>query len=83
MRLGIQFEPVEKGIRVTTVQEGSAAAQAGLQVGDILRELDGEAVGNTEELVAVLRKLQPGKDYPLTISRGNDQEKLTIVPQQR
>lgn len=83
VRLGIQFEPVEKGIRVTTVQEGSAAAQAGLQVGDILRELDGEAVGNTEELVAVLRKLQPGKDYPLTISRGNDQEKLTIVPQQR
>ena len=61
----------------------AAGPQAGLQVGDILRELDGEGVGNTEELVAVLRKLQPGKDYPLTISRGNDLEKLTIVPQQR
>ena len=83
VRLGIQFETIENGIRVTSVQEGSAAARSGLQEGDLLRQLDGSDVRNAEELVAVLRKLEPGKDYPLMVNRLDKEIRLRISPERR
>ena len=83
VRLGIQFEAIEEGIRVTSVQEGSAAAQSGLQNDDILRQLDGMNLGNGDDLIAVLRRLEPGKEYPLAVGRKGKDLKLRIVPQKR
>ncbi|MEE2622955.1 MAG: PDZ domain-containing protein, partial [Verrucomicrobiota bacterium] len=83
VRLGIQFEAIEEGIRVTSVQEGSAAAQSGLQNDDILRQLDGMNLGNGDDLIAVLRRLEPGKEYPLAVGRKGKDLKLRIVPEKR
>ena len=83
VRLGIQFEAVEEGLRVTRVQEGSAAAQSGLQNSDILRQLDGMDLANTNDLTAVLRRLEPGKEYPLAVGRRGKDLKLRIVPERR
>jgi len=83
VRLGIQFETIEEGLRVTSVQEGSAAARSGLKKDDILWQLDGTDVRNAEELVAVLRKLEPGKDYPLMVNRLDKEIRLRISPERR
>ncbi len=83
VRLGIQFEALEEGIRVTSVQAGSAAARSGLQNSDILRQLDGMDLANTNDLTAVLRRLEPGKEYPLAVGRRGKDLKLRIVPERR
>lgn len=83
VRLGIQFEAIEEGLRVTRVHEGSAAAQSGLQNNDILRQLDGMDLANTDDLTAVLRRIEPGKDYPLAVGRKGKNLKLRIVPERR
>ena len=36
-----------------------------------------------DELIAVLRKLEPGKDYPLTIIRMEKEITLRIAPEKR
>ena len=41
------------GLEVTAVVPGGPAAQAGLQVGDVITEIDGQAADNTEQLVLV------------------------------
>jgi S1-C subfamily serine protease len=46
---------VERRVRVTCVQIGSPAAQAGLRYGDVLQALDGAALPEAEELRAKLR----------------------------
>ncbi|MBB06729.1 MAG: hypothetical protein CMN03_00480 [Roseibacillus sp.] len=83
VRLGIQFEAIEEGIRVSRVQEESAAARSGLQENDLLRKLNGADVRNRDELIAVLRKLEPGKEYPLTIIRMEKEITLRIAPEKR
>ena len=40
----------ETGVVVTRVEPGSPAANAGIQTGDIIREVNRKAVKNVEEL---------------------------------
>ncbi len=58
------------GILVTEVTPGSPAAQAGLQVADVLLSLDGVDVESPEEFLAVLRTYTPGDKVKLRILRG-------------
>ncbi len=83
VRLGIQFEPVEGGLRVSQVQEGSPAAKSGLREKDILRQLDGSDLPDPNALLAVLRRLEPGKAYPLVITRLEKKVSLQISPERR
>lgn len=69
------------GFRVTSVYPGSAAAAAGLQVGDLLLAVDGEkltasAPEHYEELPALIRQYRIGTVVQLSVRRG--QEMLTV-----
>jgi serine protease Do len=64
-----------KGVLIDEVKENSAAAQAGLRAGDVILEIDGEAVGNQADLVRVLNRKTAG-DVTLTILR--DKQNLVI-----
>ena len=52
-QLGIE---ADKGVAITQVEEGSLAALAGLQTGDVITEADHQKVANTLQLNQVLAK---------------------------
>jgi S1-C subfamily serine protease len=52
--------PVSSGAAVVTVQSGSAAAAAGIQVGDVVTAIDGNAIQDQNGLHLALTKYHPG-----------------------
>lgn len=83
VRLGLVPEDAEAGVRVAQVSDDSPAARAGLQDGDVITMLDGKDVGDMEALFAVLGKLEPEKEYALTVKRGEESVELKITPDTR
>ncbi|MCR6648391.1 MAG: trypsin-like peptidase domain-containing protein [Cellulomonas sp.] len=59
------------GAVVKQVNEGSPAADAGLQVGDVVVGIDGDAVGGAESLTAFVRAHASGDKVTLTVVRDD------------
>ncbi len=64
-----QGDAARLGLVVTRVLEGGPAEQADLQVGDVILELAGQAVGSAEELTALEAGLVPSAKATLKVSR--------------
>ncbi len=79
--------PEESGLLVARVVEGSAAAAAGVQVGDILTAAGGEAVASSRELVRAVGRREPGAVLELEVWRDGAQLALSATlgerPRQR
>lgn len=72
-----QGQPGEQGaVQVDRVIEGGAAAAAGLQVGDIVRSIDGQPVHSTLQTIRLLRGREAGEVVSLTL--GRDGQELTV-----
>ncbi len=56
------------GISVQYVEEGSAAAKAGIQQFDIITKFDGQKVGSVEELQSLLQYYEAGETVKVTIA---------------
>ncbi len=62
-----------RGILVVEVTSGSPAAEAGLQVGDVVLSVDGEGVASLGDLVEVLKSRKIGDEVDLEVERhGKD-----------
>ena len=63
------------GARITTlgsgILAGGPAAKAGLRAGDIIIELDGKAIANSDELVVAIRSHNVGDRVTVKYQRGN------------
>jgi serine protease Do len=62
---------------VTQVEPDSPGAKAGLQIGDVITEIDGHKVNDAGELQVVIGQKQPGTKVDLTVLRNG---KSTTVP---
>jgi hypothetical protein len=71
-RLGIRFERGEKGATILEVESGSVAEAAGIRKGDVIVQIAGAAVGDTQAIVRVVRSLGPGLWLPLQVRRGDE-----------
>ena len=58
-----------QGAAVKQVVEGGPAAQAGLQVNDIITEVDGKEIKGSSELVSIIGKSSVGQTLTLTVYR--------------
>jgi uncharacterized iron-regulated protein len=69
--LGVKMEPapIGRGLAVKTVAPGSNAERAGLQAGDLLIALDGEALMDAFDLIYALKQKQPGSNGLLRMER--------------
>ena len=67
-----------KGVLVTEVRESSAAARAGLKAGDVITEIDGQKVGNINELMSALAKKSEGT-MAVKILRKGDEKTVTVT----
>jgi serine protease Do len=63
---GIDFD---EGVIIAQVYEGSPAAQAELKQGDVIVEVDGKKIKNTEELIEIISKSKIGEIKKLLIWR--------------
>ena len=67
------------GAKVEDVTQGSAAAQAGLQKGDLITAIDGTPVVGSESLVAQVRSYEVGKEVTLKVLRGSETLELKVT----
>jgi putative serine protease PepD len=77
--LGVNARSVTDGTRdgalVLNVEPGSAAAEAGIREQDVVIEVQGKAVGSSEELVVAVDAYNPGETVTVQIVRnGRSQE---------
>lgn len=61
-----------KGVLVTEVRDNSAAAKAGLKAGDVITEVDGQKVGDINDLMTSLSKKDEGTVVVKIIRKGED-----------
>lgn len=70
------------GAEIVEVTEGGAAAEAGLQAGDVVVSVDGEQVSTPDELIAQIRIRQPGEEVTLGVvpdSGSGSEEEVTVT----
>jgi S1-C subfamily serine protease len=85
--------PVNTGVIVATVRQGSGAAGAGLKAatnevtvegeswpagGDVIVKVDGEPVPSVERLVDLIASKQPGDEIDVEVVRGSSHHTLTV-----
>ena len=72
--------PVESGVRVLNVQEGSPAARAGVETGDVIVAFADRPVGDIDDLQSELTERVAGVPRTLTVLRGVERQVLEVVP---
>jgi hypothetical protein len=68
-----------KCVVITRVLAGSTAEQAGLQVGDIIEEMDGVAVTSGMRFDVAVTRSRPGSQIRLTYMRGTLKSEVTVT----
>ena len=64
---------------IKNVVDGSPAEQAGLQDGDVVKEINGKAVNSWDELVRIVQQ-NPGQALSFEIDRNGQAQELTVTP---
>jgi putative serine protease PepD len=67
------------GAGVESVNHGSAAAQAGLQRGDVITRVDNQVISGSESLVATVRGHRPGDRVTLTVVRHGKTRAIDVT----
>lgn len=71
-----------RGVDVTTVHEGSPAAEAGLRPGDTLVSLDGRWTCSVSDVYAAAAKVAPGQKVEVVARRAGEDMTLRITPRE-
>ncbi|WP_222192457.1 trypsin-like peptidase domain-containing protein [Modestobacter italicus] len=70
---------VGSGAELVSVQDGSAAADAGLRAGDVVTAVGDRPITTSTELTAAIRSAQPGDTVTLTVRRGQDTSEVDVT----
>ena len=70
---------VDDGVLVTSVDEESAAADAGLQAGDVITSVDGRSVDDINNLRRRLSVVDPGEEVSIGVTRAGRELDLTAT----
>jgi S1-C subfamily serine protease len=70
---------VGTGAQIDSVEAGSAAADAGLQPGDVITAVGDRPVTSSTELTAAVRSEAPGEKVTLTVRRGSGTQTVEVT----
>ncbi|WP_267120851.1 Do family serine endopeptidase, partial [Xanthomonas sacchari] len=70
--------PDTRGALVNQLVQGSPAAKAGLEVGDVIRTVNGTEIGASSDLPPMIGAMQPGAKVRLGILRDGKPRELTV-----
>jgi putative serine protease PepD len=76
--LGVRLSDADNGAALAEVTDGSPAADAGLEPGDVVVEVEGEAIDSGDELRRAVAEREPGDELELTV-RGSDGETRDVT----
>ena len=88
-RLGVTIQEVNQGLAnsfgmkkaggalVSSVEDGSPAAKAGLKPGDVVLKLDGTEIGSSIELASRVAMMKPGASVELEVWRDGKSREIT------
>jgi serine protease Do len=62
-----RFPPRTEGLVVRNVHQDGPAARAGIEMWDVIRQIDGQKVSRVEELLTAVRAKQPGDEVVLEL----------------
>ncbi len=62
-------EGSESGAGIGSVEEGSAAEQMGMQVGDVVKSINGKVVADFNSLRGSIREMKPGDEATIVVLR--------------
>ena len=68
-----------EGALVSSVEKGGAAERAGLESGDVIRRIDGQAVVSSADLPAAIALSTPGDKVKLEVWRKGETRELTAT----
>ncbi len=68
-----------QGVVVAEVTKGSPAAEAGVEVQDVIVKLNNRAVTNRQQLIAIAERMSIGASYPLVILRDGEELELSVT----
>ena len=71
--------PVNAGVLVASVEEGSCADIAGIEEGDVIIAADGKDIEDFDALVAAKNSHQPGETMTVTLARSDGNIDLEII----
>ncbi len=88
--LGVQFSGISQSLaraidvpigsaQISSVQEGSAAAKAGLEAGDVITSVNGVDLRNNSDLLSLVANRRPGDELHLAYVRGEDRRTTTVT----
>jgi putative serine protease PepD len=78
-RLGIRVGDDEAGAKVAEVTEGSTAADAGIEPGDVITAVDGQRITGADSLVATIRSYRPGDEVTVSWTRGGESQEAQVT----
>jgi hypothetical protein len=79
VRLGISIAGEVQGVIVGNIAPGSPAADAGLEVGDVIRSIGGEPVTDVDSLRAALGNLSQGDRVQVLVFRDGADRTLDVT----
>jgi Tol biopolymer transport system component len=71
------------GVLLDGVSDGGPAEAGGLQAGDIITALDGQAIEDIHDFMFALNKLRVGEPVPVQVRRGDAVTQLSVTPAAR
>jgi serine protease Do len=89
-RIGVQISPVTRdlaeplgledaeGALVRRVERGGPAARAGIEPGDVIVTYDGKPVGDSNDLVQMVTRSEPGTTVPVEIVRDGQSRTVRV-----
>ncbi len=76
--MGVEVTTVKEGCRVTSVFDKTPAASAGLQVDDIIRQVEGRSVVSLDDIYELLADNDPGDEVEIELLRGQESKTTKI-----
>ncbi len=69
----------DPGALIASVVPGSPADEAGIEAGDLVVGVNGEAVTSFGDLGVIIRRQEPGDELELTVRRNGEEQTLTAT----
>jgi uncharacterized iron-regulated protein len=70
LRLGVRLDEAADGVVIREVVADSVAQAAGVQAGDVVKNIAGRPVRQVDDVLATVRRQAPGTWLPLSVQRG-------------